>query len=129
MRQRCSLPNNVAFANYGGRGIRVCARWEESFEAFVEDMGERPSLQHFIDRIDSDGHYEPGNCRWATMAEQQCNRRNNRLITCDGKTMTISQWAVELGCGRATIGMRLASGWSTRDAVTTPVRVQRNNHR
>ena len=75
MRLRCRDPQQPCWKDYGGRGIQVCDRWNESFEAFLADMGEKPSPQHSLDRIDPNGHYEPGNCRWATTAEQQNNKR------------------------------------------------------
>lgn len=74
MQQRCSNPNRPEYPNYGGRGIRVCERWGD-FELFLGDMGPRPGLEYSIDRINNDGNYEPGNCRWATKSEQQSNRR------------------------------------------------------
>lgn len=79
MRQRCDNPANKAFANYGGRGIRVCERWQ-SFENFRADMGMRPSDELSIDRIDNDGNYEPGNCRWATAKEQRANQRPRSAV-------------------------------------------------
>lgn len=74
MRNRCNNPNNGDYRYYGARGIRVCARWN-CFADFIADMGPRPTGRHTIDRINNDGNYEPGNCRWATMAQQNANRR------------------------------------------------------
>ena len=75
IRQRCGNPRNPAWKYYGGRGIRVCARWRKSFLSFWVDMGMRPSVRHSIDRIDNLGHYAPGNCRWATWRQQRANQR------------------------------------------------------
>lgn len=97
MKLRCCNPRNRGYANYGGRGIMVCERWEHSFESFLADMGERPSKEYSIDRIDVNGNYEPSNCRWATKKEQCNNRRSNINITYNGKTKTLRQWCDELG--------------------------------
>lgn len=76
--QRCTNPNDAAYANYGGRGIKVCDRWLESYENFLADMGRKPNSRHSIDRINNDGNYEPGNCRWATAYQQRHNRRDSK---------------------------------------------------
>ncbi|MGC4018924.1 MAG: hypothetical protein QM793_06670 [Muricomes sp.] len=77
MRQRCNNPKNTGYYLYGGRGVKVCERWENSFENFIGDMGKAPSEDHSIDRINPFGNYEPGNCRWATDKEQANNKRQN----------------------------------------------------
>jgi hypothetical protein len=78
MLQRCNNPRQPAYSDYGGRGIKVCDRWQESFENFLSDMGPRPSDEHSIERIDNDKGYEPTNCRWATAKEQRANQRAPR---------------------------------------------------
>lgn len=122
MKDRCYNANHVHYDRYGGRGISICERWRESFEAFYEDMGARPSGTHEIDRIDNDGNYEPENCRWATASENGRNKRNNRLLTIDGKTMCVSDWADQSGAvERFHIFSRLQMGWSAKDAVFKPL--------
>lgn len=123
MRERCSSPNNCQYQHYGGRGISVCERWG-SFAAFVEDMGPRPK-GHSIDRIDNDGDYEPGNCRWSTSKEQANNRRSNRCVVFKGKRKTLAQWGDETGINWGTIRTRIDLGWTPHKALTTPVRGSR----
>lgn len=120
MRRRCQDSKNLAYKDYGGRGIKVCDRWQV-FDNFYADMGERPSLEHSLDRIDNDGNYEPENCRWATHQEQANNQRSNRNITFQGKTQTISAWARELGIKPAALFSRFKCGFSVEEALR-PVR-------
>jgi hypothetical protein len=117
MRSRCYNPNNRSYSNYGGRGIVVCATWRSSFEAFFRDVGEVPSDEHTLDRIDNDGNYELGNVRWATWTEQGRNRRTNHLVTAFGCTKPITAWAEEFGISRYVIAARLIAGWSPEDAI------------
>lgn len=120
MRSRCYRTTDRRYKDYGGRGIRVCGRWLESFQNFFADVGLRPSPKHSIDRIDVNGNYEPGNVRWATAEEQQRNRTDSRLLTAHGETFCMSEWAERLGVPCATIGGRLDRGWSVERAVTEP---------
>src|SRR5262245_34706055 len=120
MLQRCYNPKHRQFRHYGGRGIRVCDRWGESFANFLAEMGKRPpGLQ--LDRIDNDRGYEPGNCRWATTTEQSRNRRSCRLLTLGDETMPLSAWAVRTGLPENTIRNRLRRGWSDERTLTEPV--------
>ena len=120
MKDRCFNPNSKKYPNWGGRGITVCDRWLD-FENFLADMGSRPTAKHSLDRIDNDGDYSPKNCRWATKAEQNNNKRTNHLITIDDVTLTITQWAKKMGFNETVIYCRLNRGWSEYDAVMTPV--------
>lgn len=96
MRDRCFNPNNPSYHNYGGRGITVCDRWNNSFTDFISDMGERQNKTFTIDRINVNGNYEPNNCKWATRHEQGRNRRNNIWITYNGETLVLSDWAKKI---------------------------------
>ena len=121
MNDRCYNEKSVVFHNYGGRGITVCTRWRESMQAFYDDMGPRPD-GYTLDRINNDGPYSLENCRWATMKEQQNNRRDNHMLTYDGKTMTISQWADFLGVTQNLLNRRLHMGWSDERTLSQPLR-------
>lgn len=89
---RCTNPNATGYHNYGGRGIGICLRWRNSFNLFLEDMGNKPSPKHSIDRIDVNGNYEPSNCRWATFEEQRETTR--KLLGCIVKEKTCNSWKV-----------------------------------
>lgn len=121
MKQRCLNPSDKAYHNYGGRGIQICERWQD-FQAFNADMGECPTPDHSLDRINNEGHYSCGKCeqciangwppnyRWATDAEQRLNTRANAWLTKDGKTQTIFEWAKELGVSPGTLCSRRSRG-------------------
>lgn len=110
MNRRCYNASDDSFHEYGGRGISVCERWRESVTAFYQDMGPRPE-GGTLDRINNDGNYEPGNCRWATEEEQRNNKRTSRLITFGGCTLTLNQWSRRTGINRHTIRHRINRGW------------------
>lgn len=120
-KERCTNPNDARWKDYGGRGIEF--RFE-SFEQFFAEVGLRPTPKHSIDRIDVNGHYEVGNVRWASHAEQALNTRNNRLLTCNGRTMAMVEWARELNVHPSAILYRLNSGRSVEDALTSPFKGQ-----
>ena len=120
MIMRCTNPKNSHYKYYGGRGIRVCDRWLESFENFYADMGEKPTKKHQLDRIDNDGNYSPENCRWVTLHEQAANRSNVFNLTIDGVTKTVLQWAKESEVGYGTILNRLKAGVIPKQAVFAP---------
>lgn len=121
MRRRCNNPRNKKYPDYGGRGITICPRWD-SFENFLADLGARPSPEHSLDRRDNDGPYDPKNCRWATLKEQASNKRSNRILTHNGLSQTLTQWAKEVGIKPHALMHRLDRfGWSVERALTTPV--------
>ena len=111
MKGRCTRQTDSEWKNYGARGIKVCERWMSSFEAFFEDMGERPEGMT-IDRIDSKGNYEPGNCKWSTIEEQNNNKRTNRIVRFKGQPLTLAQAARASGIPVGTLTQRLYTGWS-----------------
>ena len=126
MKQRCVGVGSTSYRNYGGRGITICERWLDSFENFLADMGPKPTPGHTIDRIDVNGNYEPGNCRWATYTEQANNKTTNVVVTVNGQSHTVAEWAAIMGVSRFMIYQRITKlGWSPERAVTTPHRYGR----
>lgn len=103
MRMRCSNPKNTKYKDYGARGIRVCERWDGSYDDFLSDMGRAPSRRHSVDRIDVNGDYSLENCRWATPIQQSRNKRSNRLVDFDGQMVPLSQ-----ACEKAGVNYRSA---------------------
>lgn len=124
MVRRCTNPRQSNYPYYGGRGITVCPAWLESFKQFFADMGSMPSDGKWsLDRIDPNGNYEPGNCRWASRETQMNNRRDSRLLTHDSKTLGIPQWSRLTGISIGTIVRRLKLGWPHSRVLTEkPVR-------
>lgn len=110
MRKRCGDTADKSYKNYGGRGIFVCERWQESFENFLSDMGCRPGSEYSIERINNDGPYSPENCKWATRKEQSINKRNNIRVIYNGAVKTISDIANETGVSVATLYTRYYAG-------------------
>lgn len=119
MRKRCHGPKCKSYGSHGGRGIKVCKRWRSSFRNFLLDMGKRPSAEYSLDRINNDWHYCPSNCRWATRSQQQRNTRRNHMITHNGETQCITEWAKRLNVTSMCILGRLRKGWSVEKTLTT----------
>ena len=130
MKRRCLSPHRRGYKNYGGRGIKVCDRWlrgdgaKTGFHCFLEDMGERPSLQHQLDRIDNNGNYEPANCRWATRQEQMMNRQRTIKVELNGEQLSIAEAAEKTGLTTSALYTRLRKGLTGAD-LFKPLRVTR----
>lgn len=128
MRQRCTNPNDKRYANYGGRGIVFVDRWSE-FANFLQDLGRRPSPKHTLDRTDNDGPYSPANCAWATHSEQANNRSNNRVLSVEGRQITLAQASKDYGIPYSALKCRLRRGWSDAEAVELEKRRQTSGPR
>jgi hypothetical protein len=128
MRERCNTTTHFAYKRYGGRGISVCPQWDhpQGFQQFIADMGRRPPECVSIDRINNDGNYEPGNCRWATRKEQQRNTNYNRMLTAFGTTKCLAEWLEEYPMPYNTLYNRLERGWTGEKALTQPRKVSRS---
>lgn len=123
IKRRCYNPNQQNYERYGGRGIRMCDRWLNSFENFYEDMGPKPTHNHTIERKDSSKDYSPDNCIWLPSRYQSKNRRTVIKIAHQGKEMILKDWSRELGIPYLTLYTRIQKlGWSHEKALTTPVK-------
>lgn len=124
MKKRCENPHSKNYNNYGGRGIRVCTEWKNSFDSFKKwalKNGYADGLT--LDRTNVNGNYEPSNCRWVSVKEQNNNRRNNIVVTYNGETMTLHELSERYtDISYKTIWARLNAGWDLHNAITTPVR-------
>lgn len=128
MKARCNNPKNTAYKDYGGRGIRVCAEWQNDFEVFRDwalSNGYKEDLS--IDRIDVNGNYCPENCRWITIKEQQSNKRSTIRIEYNGETHTILEWSQITGIKYITLFQRIKAGWPTDKALNAPPDVSRHH--
>ena len=123
MKHRCYCTGQTSYRYYGGRGITVCDEWRNDFKEFYDwAMSNGYSDELTLDRVESSGNYEPTNCRWVTMKEQTRNKSSNRLLTYNGKTQCIVDWANELKIDRRTITKRIDKlGWSVEKALSTPL--------
>lgn len=123
---RCKNVNGADFPNYGGRGIKVCERWN-NFVNFLADMGEKPKGM-MLERINNDGPYCPENCKWATRTEQNNNTRKNVFLTHEGRTQTLAQWAKELGLNDKLLYERISRKWSFQKALSLPAAIKHRRH-
>lgn len=122
IKNRCYNVKYAGYKDYGGRGIRVCDEWRNSFESFYKYIGNRPSASHSLDRINNDGNYEPGNVRWATRKEQNNNTRITKYVNVGGKKVPYSEAELILNLRRGTLTSRINNmGWDEGDAVSTPL--------
>lgn len=127
MKARCYRKSTKQFYNYGGRGIVVCDEWKNSYEKFRDwALANGYNNNLTLDRINVDGNYEPDNCRWITNKDQQNNRRDNRLLTCDGETKTMAEWSEITGIKTRVISNRIdRNGWSVEEAIKLPIYSER----
>lgn len=117
MKKRCYCPTHQHYKSYGARGITVCDRWRSNFDAFLSDMGKKPTPAHTLERKRVNENYVPNNCTWATVIEQANNRRSTIYLTAYGKTQAIGLWALELGLSRQAIKQRHYAGFTAEDCL------------
>lgn len=128
MRRRCFEESHDRWKHYGGRGITVCPQWRDDFMQFLSDMGVKPTPKHTIERNDVNGNYEPGNCRWATMAEQARNMRRSVYVEYEGERLLLIDLCARLGLKAGIVRGRMKMGWSLDRAVTQVVRQKQSSH-
>lgn len=128
MKKRCLNKNTPNYRIYGGRGITICKRWLISFKNFLADMGDCPSKEHTIERIDNNGNYEPTNCKWATRLEQSKNTRRSVKLTFRGETKVAKDWATQLGISEGALKRRLERGWTLEEALTTKHKIAEDRY-
>ena len=117
IKERTTNPNIAGYKNYGGRGIRMCARWADSFQNFISDLGPRPSAGHSLERIDNDGPYAPKNCVWAERKVQARNKRSNRLVTHDNQTKCVAEWAEQYALLPWRVYLLLDKGYTISEII------------
>lgn len=128
MIHRCTNPEYPSYPNYGGRGITVCQEWIEDVRRFVADLGHPPGPEYSLERLDNNGPYAPHNCVWATATEQTRNRRTTRLLTHEGVTKTVQEWAKCSGLKYTTLLRRIDDwGWTVDRALQTTVSKSRSS--
>lgn len=119
IKQRCYNQNSSSYSYYGGRGIKMCDRWFNSYENFLADMGRAPSQKHTIERSNVNEHYSPVNCRWATRQEQSNNTRANIMVDYNGHVMSLTLWCYLFDLNYPKVSYRLKSGWNINKAFST----------
>lgn len=117
IKDRCYNPDNKQYQDWGGRGIKMCDRWLSSFHSFLEDMGRKPSPELTIDRINNDGDYEPGNCKWGTDLEQAKNKRNNKWYEANGERKHLREWSRVIGMDSGNINYHLRKGKTMTEII------------
>lgn len=128
MNSRCYVVGDNSYDRYGAKGVTVCGEWRRDFLAFLNHIGPKPGPEYTLDRIYGSRGYEPGNVRWATRKEQQNNLSTNRLISCQGRTRTVAQWADEIGLPYNTVHQRIQDGWPPERAFNEPVAHRSKKH-
>lgn len=122
MKQRCYTPSHPRYKSYGGRGIKVCEQWRNSFETFLADMGPKPGWAHSLGRKDNNADYSQSNCRWETRTQQDNNKTNNVIWEYEGVKKTMAQWAESIGISHSALSKRRDRGWTLERILSTPIR-------